>query len=267
MTKPFHPGHAARCGVHAARLAEKGMLGDPTAIEGPVGFFAMFAFGEARPGDLVDALGAPFDLVSPGFSVKKYPCCFATHRAADGVLDLAAEHGIRPNDVAAITVTIPVGGRQPLIHDRPETGLQGKFSMQYVIAAALLDLGLGFDSFSDAAVQRPEAQALLRLVTVVEDPAIRASDNPMEEGYVTVDVRTKPGLQFLRRIDHPRGSPALPLRREELVAKFRDCAARVLDPVSVDRALTSLDAVESVRDVNALADALVPGRTPTATVG
>jgi 2-methylcitrate dehydratase PrpD len=267
MTKPFHPGHAARCGVHAARLAQKGMLGDPTAIEGPVGFFAMFAFGEARPGDVVDALGAPFDLVSPGFSVKKYPCCFATHRAADGVLDLAAEHGIRPNDVAAVTVTVPVGGRQPLIHDRPETGLQGKFSMQYVIAAALLDRGLGFDSFSDAAVQRPEAQALLRLVTVVEDPAIRASDNPMEEGYVTVDVRTKAGPRFLRKIDHPRGSPALPLRREDLVAKFRDCAARVLDPVSVDRALTSLDAIESVRDVNALADALVPGRTPTATVG
>jgi 2-methylcitrate dehydratase PrpD len=267
MTKPFHPGHAARCGVHAARLAQKGMLGDPTAIEGPVGFFAMFAFGEARPGDVVDALGAPFDLVSPGFSVKKYPCCFATHRAADGVLDLAAEHGIRPNDVAAVTVTVPVGGRQPLIHDRPETGLQGKFSMQYVIAAALLDRGLGFDSFSDAAVQRPEAQALLRLVTVVEDPAIRASDNPMEEGYVTVDVRTKAGPRFTQRIDHPRGSPALPLRREELVAKFRDCAARVLDPVSVDRALTSLDAIESVRDVNSLADALVPGRTPTATVG
>src|SRR2546428_376781 len=49
MTKPFHPGHAARCGLHAARLAHKGMMGDPTAIEGPVGFFAMFAFGEARP--------------------------------------------------------------------------------------------------------------------------------------------------------------------------------------------------------------------------
>src|SRR2546427_331279 len=267
MTKPFHPGHAARCGLHAARLAHKGMMGDPTAIEGPVGFFAMFAFGEARPGDLADALGAPFDLVSPGLSVKKYPCCFATHRAADGVLDLAGEHGIRPNDVAAVEVTVPAGGRQPLIHDRPGPGLQGKFRMQYAIAAALLVRGPGFDVFSDAALQRPEAQAVLGRGTVTEDPAFRHAANPMEEGYVTVEVRTKDGRRLVRRIDHPRGSPGLPLRREELVAKFRDCAARALDPAAVDRALTALDAIESVQDVNALVDALAPGRRPAATVG
>ncbi len=266
MIKPFHTGHAARCGVHAARLAQKGLTGDPTAIEGPVGFFAMFAFGEARPADLVRALGAPFDLVAPGFSVKKYPCCFATHRAADGVLDLAGAHGIRADDVEAVRVTIPVGGGQPLIHDRPQTGLQGKFSMQYVVAAALLDRRLGFDSFSDAAVLRPAAQALLRRVTVVEDPAIPDAANPMEQGYVTVEVRTRTGRRFTGRVDHPRGSPELPLGRAELVAKFRDCAARALDPASVDRAVTLLDAIESVRDVNTLVDSLVPGRTSTATV-
>ncbi|TMI84163.1 MAG: MmgE/PrpD family protein [Bacillati bacterium ANGP1] len=266
MTKPFHAGHAARCGLHAARLAQKGMTGDPAAIEGPVGFFAMFSFGDARPEELVRSLGAPFDLVSPGLSVKKYPCCFATHRAADGVLDLAGEHGIRPNDVAAVTVTVPAGGRQPLIHDRPETGLQGKFSMQYVIAAALLDRGLGFDAFSDAAVRRPEAQALLERVMVHEEPAFRDAANPMEEGHVTVEVRTTDGRRLARRIDHPRGSPALPLRREELLAKFRDCAARALDPAAVDRALTALDCIESVRDVNALVASLVPGPRPAAPV-
>jgi len=266
MIKPFHTGHAARCGVHAARLAQKGVTGDPTAIEGPVGFFAMFAFGEARPAGVVDQLGAPFDLVSPGFSVKKYPCCFATHRAADAVLDLAGAHGLHPDDVEAVRVTVPAGGTQPLIHDRPQTGLQGKFSMQYVVAAALLDRRLGLDSFSDAAVRRPDAQALLRRVTVAEDPAIPDAAYPMEQGFVTVEVRTRTGRRLVGRVDHPRGSPELPLGRAELIAKFRDCAARVLDPASVDRAVTLLDAIESVRDVNTLVDALVPGRTPTAPV-
>src|SRR3984893_10073871 len=178
MTKPFHPGHAARCGIHAARLAGRGMTGADTAVEGPVGFFAVFSFGESRASGLSDVLGRPFDLVSPGLNVKKYPCCFQTHRAADGILDLVEEQGIRPEDVDRVTVAVPTGGRQALIHDRPETGLQGKFSMPYVMAAAILDRRLGLESFTDAAVARPEAQSLLRRVTTLEDPAIRDAWNP-----------------------------------------------------------------------------------------
>jgi 2-methylcitrate dehydratase PrpD len=263
MTKPFHPGHAARCGVHAARLAQKGMTGADAAVEGPVGFFAVFSFGEARIEGLADMLGRPFDLVSPGLNVKKYPCCFQTHRAADGVLDLVEEHGIRPEDVRTVTVTVPNGGRQALIYDRPETGLQGKFSMPYVMAAAILDRRLGLESFTDASVARPEAQALLRRVTTVEDPAIRDGWNPSAQGYVTVEVQMRGGRSVARRIEHPRGSPTAPLRHEELTAKFRDCAGRVLEPEAVGRALALLESVETVPDVNALVDALVPHRTTT----
>ncbi len=264
MTKPFHPGHAARCGVHAARLAGKGMTGDPTAIEGAVGFFAVFSFGEAHVEGLVDAIGRPFDLVSPGLSVKKYPCCFETHRAADGVLHLVEEHGIRPEDVEAVTVTVPADGRQALIHDRPQTGLQGKFSMPYVMAAAILDRRLGFDSFTDAAVRRPEAQALLRKVTTVEDPAMLDAANPTAQGYVTVEIRATGGWRVARRVDHLRGSQEVPLRHEELVAKFRDCARRVLRPELIERALALLESVETVPDVNTLVDTLVPRGASTA---
>ncbi len=236
MTKPFHPGHAARCGVHAARLAGKGMTGAAAALEGPAGFFAVFSFGEARLTDLAATMGRPFDLVAPGLSVKKYPCCFQTHRAADGVLDLVAEHRLRPEDVEGITVTVPTGGRQALIYDRPETGLQGKFSMPYVIAAAILDRRLGFDSFTDAAVARPDAQALLKRVSVVEDTAGPDAWNPTAQGSVAVEVQTRGGQRLARRVDHPRGSPQAPLRHEELVTKFRDCAHRVLAADSVQRA-------------------------------
>jgi 2-methylcitrate dehydratase PrpD len=263
MTKPFHPGHAARCGVHAARLAQKGMTGADAAVEGPVGFFAVFSFGEARIEGLAETLGRPFDLVSPGLNVKKYPCCFQTHRAADGVLDLVEEHGIRPEDVGTVTVTVPNGGRQALIYDRPETGLQGKFSMPYVMAAAILDRRLGLESFTDASVARPEAQALLRRVTTVEDPAIRDGWNPSAQGSVTVELQIGGGRSVARRIEHPRGSPAAPLRHEELTAKFRDCAGRVLEPEVVERALALLESVETVPDVNALVEALVPHQTTT----
>jgi 2-methylcitrate dehydratase PrpD len=263
MTKPFHPGHAARCGVHAARLAQRGMTGAGAAVEGPVGFFAVFSFGEARTTELAGTLGRPFDLVSPGLSVKKYPCCFQTHRAADGVLDLVEVHEIRPDDVEGVTVTVPPGGRHALIYERPQTGLQGKFSMPYVVAAAILDRRLGLESFADAAVARAEAQALLRTVTTVEDPTINDTWNPSTGGYVTIEIRTRGGRRLARRVDHPRGSPAAPLRREELVAKFRDCAGRVLEAEAIDRALVLLESIETVPDVNTLVDPLVPRRTTT----
>ena len=258
MTKPFHPGHAARCGVHAARLAAKGMTGAAAALEGPVGFFAVFSFGDARLTGLAEMMGRPFDLLAPGLNVKKYPCCFQTHRAADGVLDLVESHGVRAEDVEGVTVTVPTGGRQALIYDRPQTGLQGKFSMPYVIAAAILDRCLGLDSFTDAAVARADARALLEKVTVVEDAAVPDAWNPSAQGSVTVEVQTRGGRRLARRVDHPRGSPQAPLRHEELVAKFRDCARRVLAPESVERALGLLESVETVPDVNALVATLVP---------
>jgi 2-methylcitrate dehydratase PrpD len=262
MTKPFHAGHAARCGLAAARLAARGMTGDPTAVEAPLGLFALLSFGEGRPEAVAGSLGRPYDLAAVGLSVKKYPCCFAIHRAADAVLDLRAEHGLRAERVDAVTVTVPVGAVSPLIHDRPTDGLQGKFSMQYVLAAALLDGRVGLDTFADEAVRRPPAQALLPLVTVREDPGIPAGANPIEDGYVDVEVRLRDGASLTRRVAHPRGSAADPLRPDELARKFRDCAATVLDPDQVELALARLLALEHEPDVRSVVATLTPAAVP-----
>jgi 2-methylcitrate dehydratase PrpD len=262
MTKPFHAGHAARCGVSAARLAARGMTGDPTAIEAPLGLFALLSYGEGRPDAIAPTLGRPYDLASAGLSVKKYPCCFATHRAADAVLDLRAEHGLTdPEQVEAVRVTVPVGGVSPLIHDRPVTGLEAKFSMQYVLAAALLDGRVGLDAFEDAAVRRPEAQALLPRVTVHEDPGIAGGVNPIEEGHVDVELRLRAGGTLTRRVSHPRGSPADPLRAEDLAAKFLDCADAALEPEEAEAALARLLRIDREPDVRGLVAALTPGVT------
>jgi 2-methylcitrate dehydratase PrpD len=254
MTKPLHPGHAAFCGVVAAQLAAKGMTADVGALEAPLGFFALFGYGQGRPEEVAAALGRPFDLVRPGLSVKKYPCCFATHRAADAVLAL----GVPAAEVAAVEVTVPPGGLQPLIHDRPRTGLEGKFSMPYVVAAALLDGRLVLDSFTDAAVRRPAVAALLPAIHVREDPAVAVARNAMEEGEVAVAVTLRDGRRLERRVRWPRGSPADPLSEAELAAKFRDCAHRALPAAGVEAALRALADLDGVADANDLVARLVP---------
>jgi len=263
MTKPFHPGHAARCGVFAARLAQKGMTGDTTILEAPLGFFALFSFGQATIDGVRDALGNPYDVASPGMNVKRYPCCYATHRAADGVLGLVEQHGPAVKEIESVDVIVPSGGLGPVFHDRPQTGLEGKFSLQYVVSAAILDGRVTLDTFTDEMVQRPEAQALLRAVRPIEDPSIPVAFNAIEEGHVVVRIRPRSGVVLERRIEHPRGSPQNPLSHEELLDKFRDCA-RALGREQVERAIALLERVESLRSVDELVSSLVLAGAATA---
>jgi len=110
----------------------------------------------------------------------------------------------------------------------------------------------------DGAVRRPEARALLPRVTVHEDPAIATGANPIEDGHVDVEIRLRGGTALTRRVTHPRGSPADPLRADELAAKFHDCAAGVLDPERAEAALARLRAVEAEPDVRRLVELLTP---------
>ncbi len=258
MTKPFHAGHAARSGVHAARLAARGLTASAAALEGRYGYFALFAPGGGLAETLVPGLGRPFELVDPGLSVKRYPCCFATHRALDAVLDLRREHGLEPDQVERVRVTVPAGGLAPLIYDRPGTGLEGKFSMGYVVAAALLDGEVGLGSFGDEMVRRSEIGELEDRIEVAEDPAVPIDHNPMEEGEVTVGIVLRDGSVLERTVRHPRGSPERRLTGAELVAKFRDCASGPLAPDGVERALACLERLERLDDVGELTAALRP---------
>ena len=262
MTKPFHPGHAARSGVLAARLARKGMTGDTAILEAPLGYFALFSYGEARLDGIRDALGNPYDVLSPGMNVKRYPCCYATHRAADAVLALVQEHELRAGDVEAAEVVVPPGGLAAVTRDRPRTGLEGKFSLPYVVAAAILDGRVTLDTFTDEMVQRPEAQTLLRAVRPVEDPGIPVEFNAIEEGYVVVKIRRRAGAVLERRVDYPRGAPQNPLSRDELRAKFRDCARQVLSPEESEWALALLESLEDLPRLDDLVAALIPAGVP-----
>jgi 2-methylcitrate dehydratase PrpD len=130
-----------------------------------------------------------------------------------------------------------------------------------VVAAAVLDGRLGLDTFTDEMVRRPEAQALLRRVRPVEDPASPVEFNAIEEGYVVVRVRRRagPAPEMLeRRVDCPRGAPQNPLSRTELHEKFRDCARQVLPQPQSERALDLLTSVERLPRLDEMVAALIP---------
>jgi len=253
MTKPLHAGWAARSGVVAAQLAARGFTAGAEALVGPSGFLRAMSGGAELDLTPFGALGEPFEIVAPGVGVKLYPCCYATHRAIGAVLDLRAQHGIASANVTEVCVEVNRGGLLPLRVEPPATGLEGKFSLEYCLAAALLDGAVGLSSFIDEAVRRPQALELTAIVKAAEGD--EAAEFPIG-GYAEVRIVLRDGTDHAMRVDVPRGDPSRPLSWEELAAKFRDCAGVALPGGDVDAALRLIERLEGLDDVKGLTEAL-----------
>ncbi len=178
MTKPFHAGRAAHAGLVSARLAEAGFTASPDALEHPQGFLsAVSPEGKADRDGPTPRLGAEWQIVKQGLSIKKYPACYCTHRALDAMLDLLARRPLKPAEIARITVSISETHSLILRNHAPQTGLAAKFSMEFAMAAAVISRRAGLGEYTDEFVRRPEVQELMRRVGVVTnenyDPVVQ----------------------------------------------------------------------------------------------
>jgi 2-methylcitrate dehydratase PrpD len=150
---------------------------------------------------------------------------------------------------------MPPGGMQVLTYPRPVTGLEGKFSLQYALAAGVLDGGYSIRSFTDEAVSRSAIAALYACIDAHEDPGCRGDDPDFEKrssgsrGFVEVEVRLRDGRSETIRVDKAPGSPARELTWDELRAKFVDCAAQT-GRVGEQQALEAFEAIQRLETVD-----------------
>ncbi|HEX9868779.1 MAG TPA: MmgE/PrpD family protein [Candidatus Tectomicrobia bacterium] len=258
MTKPLHPGQAAMNGVTAAQLAQLGWTADATILEAPYGFCQLYAGTDHYNLDrIVKHLGNPFELLATGVAIKQYPCCAFTHRALDGLLALVQQHQLRADDVVGVECQVGRPTLEVLIHTRPQTGLEGKFSMQYCLAAALLDKRIGLLSFSDEKVRRPAAQQLSEQVTMTLHAEAHHTGSSGEELPVMVAVRLTDGSTVSTAVQHPKGHPANPLSTIALQDKFEDCAYGVLERPDIRQVIELVQDLEQVEDIGRLMDVLM----------
>jgi 2-methylcitrate dehydratase PrpD len=159
--------------------------------------------------------------VPDGLAIKMYPCCYALQRPIAAVAELAVSASIDAADIRRIELRTPAATVVPLIHHQPVTGLQGKFSLEYAMAAALLDRYPGFASFTDDAVQREAAR---RLVGLVETELEQGGDWLLD-GELQVTIQAGSGVVHHAALRHPPGSPARPPSAAQLSAKIADCIA------------------------------------------
>jgi 2-methylcitrate dehydratase PrpD len=253
MVKPLHAGLAASHGVLAARLAQAGMSASAAAIDGPQGFLhAMDSEQESLAGVLED-LGARWDVLDTGITVKLYPSCAGTHPALDAVLDLRREAPFTAGDVEAIDIGVDPNTPTVLLYDRPSSGLEAKFSMPYCVAAAVVHGRVGLDTFDDATVRDGSLLALMSRISMRVDPGLDRSAAPLTQARVS--VRLRDGRVLSRAADGARGYPTRPASDVDLDAKFVSCAARSLPAAQAARLLGQLHdfgASADVRTVTAL---------------
>jgi 2-methylcitrate dehydratase PrpD len=239
MTMSFHSGHAASSGVRAAQLAQQGFTADPMIFDKARGFGPIFSL-EWSPEEAEKNLalwGLPFMLLDPGPAFKLFPCGRPNLFGIDAAMEIQKKHGINHADVKRIICDVSYMYPRTVIHSRPTNGFQGKTSLEYCIAATLVDHRPTLASFTDEAVMRPVLQDLVDR-TEMRVPAHLSEDVPAVrkapfEQPVTVTVQTHDGRSLSHTIEHHKGAPKNPASVNDLRQKFVDCASAHLPTVRV----------------------------------
>jgi len=223
MAKPLQVGFAAAAAVRTIRLAQAGAQASDLALDGPMGFFQLYTGVTAGHGaarlPIRDPEAGPTPM--PSIEVKQFPNCYAAHRAVVAALALRAGAALDAHAIARILIEGSPGAHAPLLGRLPTTTDEARFSIEYAVACALLDGGLGFASFTDKALQRPTIRRLLAVSTSRETPAL----GPPRSARVTVALRD--GTQAHHVVQdlagHPHDTQAA---SERLRGKVVDCLSR-----------------------------------------
>jgi 2-methylcitrate dehydratase PrpD len=260
MTKPLHAGIAARGGIEAATLAKAGLTGSQHIFEAPLGFHNLFSGGQGPITDRIpygtdtitieqfsSLLGAPWNIANPGLAYKICPSCRDSNYGMEAGLIFRQTRKFDVQQIAEVTCNVPRPMGAVLFYHDPKVGLEGKFSLEYVLARTLLDGVPKISDFTDERVNEPRVKALThKMKWVPFDPPAG------QHGVPEFVFKSADGQEFRTRPVHLTGEAENPVSNEFLVAKYDDCASAVLAPEARNRVRDLVFDLENVPSVRAL---------------
>jgi 2-methylcitrate dehydratase PrpD len=254
MTKPLHVGLGARNGVLAAKLAAGGYTANVKALEGGFGFYQVLHENTPIREQAIEELGRSYALVTDGLRIKPYPCGGLTHQVIDSVLEFKGKNGLTAEMIDRVDVDVVKHTFDRIVFRVPQTGIQGKFCMPYLVARAIIDGKIGLHIFTDSAVRDQNVLKLAERVQMNLDPNLKKSDAAGRPCRVTVRLRN--GQTFTREAQHAKGGPEYPMTEAELRDKFTECAREAIDARSAAQALDYIENLETLGDVRPLCEIL-----------
>ncbi|NQW10969.1 MAG: MmgE/PrpD family protein [Alphaproteobacteria bacterium] len=249
--KALHPGWAAHTGVAACALAEAGMTGPASIVEGRFGFLNAFARDTEAAGrldTLLDDLGGVWHL--PDAAFKLYPCCHYIHPFLEAMQSLL-DGGVTTDGIANLVCEVPPP-EAPLICEpwarrrKPASGYDGKWGLAYCLAALAIDGRVNIDTFAGD----PDSR--------IVDLAQRMTWRPMavhrfpERFEAAIEVTLTDGSTRSARVDDVRGTPGRPVSQDAVLAKFRANAARALSEDAATLVEESVRAIDRATDLHSL---------------
>jgi 2-methylcitrate dehydratase PrpD len=241
MTKPFHPGGAARAGLMSALLASRGFTASPKAIEAPRGFVQVVSDKRAW-NEVTDELGQRFEISFNSY--KPFACGIVIHPSIDACVQLR-EKGVTPEQVERIELRVHSLVLELTGKKEPKDGLQGKFSVYHGCAVGLIYGRAGEEEFSDAVVNDARVVELRGKVQAVVDDSIA-------EESVRVTAVLKDGQRIDVHVEHAIGSLQRPLTDAQLEAKFRSLVEPVLGGTRAGEITQQCWKLATLSDVTAL---------------
>ncbi|ANN74428.1 MmgE/PrpD family protein [Bordetella bronchialis] len=222
MSKALHAGHAAEVGVRAGQGAAHGVTGVADILEGEVGFGAALA-KDVRWEQVPEGLGERYNIMR--MTQKNHGCCGHTFAAIDAALALR-EQGVRPERVRQVEVRTYRAALDVAGNENPTTPFEARFSLPYVLAHAMRQGSVRLAAFEPQALGDADTRALMRKVTVIEDPELTAGFPSMRAARVA--IVTDDGMRHESFAPYRRGDPEAPLSDAELNDKFDELAGPVL---------------------------------------
>ncbi len=236
MAKPMHAGQAAQGGIQSACFAQDGMTAGWHTLDGPIGMNTLMvgpdreelraAIGVPEHGQTLtfetESIGEPLLILEHKFRVKRFPTCGSAHRSLDCVLALREEFGFRAGDIKRVDVTAPAMHLKNLMYQRPQDGLQGKFSIEYPLSCAIIQGECTLADFTDEAVNRTEHRSLFGRIH--RHPV----DVPETEMDTKVQITLNDGRVLKKSVFMAYGSKIKPFPTELYWQKFEQCTGAVM---------------------------------------
>lgn len=229
MAKPLHSGWAARNAVAAVAMATAGVTACEEIFEAEGGYFSAYGSPNSNASQIPAAFGRPWVFDEPGVTLKLFPCCYASHRAMDGLMGLLRSMNLTSAGVRKVQCLVPPGGLIPLKFDRPKTHFESLFSLPYALAVTLLDGMPGLRSFRQERVLAADVASMLERIEVIESP-LCVEDYPDYDntsygsrGEVRLRVEASDGRTDSVRVRFAPGHPQRPMSWEQAQAKFQGC--------------------------------------------
>jgi 2-methylcitrate dehydratase PrpD len=249
LAKRMGPGFAAKAGITAALMAERGITGERDPLEGKTGLFNTYMGGDYDPEILTEGLGKRFEGVN--ITNKPYPCCGLIHACVDAVLALKSKHEIEPEQIKEV---VAYGGHSvyelsqpPEVKRHPRTIIDAQFSVPWVVATALVRGKVTVDDFTDEAIKRQEILEVTRKVSGKLVPEMDRHG----VGPGGVIIKMKDGTVYKEEVGHCLGSVERPMAFKDITRKFRECAAfsrKALAGETVEKAIDMVERLEKFDD-------------------